>query len=55
MSHKTRSNYTVGACFKKCKHKETEVCEDCIGFSEFEEEKDNDKENGKENKEVRKS
>ena len=38
MSHKTRSNYTVGACFKKCKHKETEVCEDCIRFSEFEEE-----------------
>ncbi len=38
MSYKTRGNYPVGACFKNCKHQGTEVCEDCIRFSEFEKE-----------------
>jgi len=37
MSYKSRGCWAVGMCFKNCKHKNTEKCNECFRFSEFKE------------------
>ena len=36
MGFKSRGNWAVGVCIKKCKHQETKMCEECIGGKLFE-------------------